>query len=116
MTKKRLAFTLTTKLKCRHNKEDFEKAFLFFLMDKDVWINNLAYWCEFSKNTKWHCHGIIDEEEKWEISKDDEFFTYFKPIFDENKWLGYCKKSELDMGIPEHFASCIEVYNADTQQ
>lgn len=106
---KRIAFTITTKLKCRHSETDFENAFLQYLLGKDVWVCNLAYWCEFSKNTKWHAHGIINQDEKWTFDKNDDFFTYFTEIYDENKWLGYCKKSELDKGIPDRFEYCIGI-------
>lgn len=92
------AFTVTTKDKCRHCIVDFDCAFLDYLKSKGVSLVNLYYKLEESKFTKWHAHGEI--EHKWEVSKDDKFFCYFKEITDAEKWRGYCNKSELDKGTP----------------
>lgn len=91
------AFTVTTKDKCRHCIVEFDSAFLDYLKSKNVSLVNLFYKLEESKFTKWHAHGEI--EQKWEVSKDDKFFVYFREITHAEKWRGYCMKSVLDRGV-----------------
>lgn len=90
------AFTVTTKDRCRHCIVEFDNELRLYFKEKGVPFD-VFYKLEESKFTKWHAHGEIGE--KWETSKTDKFYVYFKEITDEAKWLGYCNKSELDVGI-----------------
>jgi len=111
-----LAFTITTKDKCRHSIVEFEAEMFKYLISKGVDIVGLFYKLEESKFTKWHCHGVCND--RWKVEKGDKFFAYFKPIsFTRDGdpmmsgWIDYCEKQQgkakefykanpLDEGIP----------------
>lgn len=91
------AFTITTKDKCRFCVNDFDSALIEYFKSKGILLK-VFYKLEESKYTKWHAHGEVDT--KWETSKEDIFFVYFKEITDREKWLSYCSKNQLDKGTP----------------
>lgn len=90
------AVTITTKDKCHNCPNEFDNELLLYLQSKGVDIVSFWYKLEESKYTKWHAHGVINDTEKWEVSKDDKFFAYFKECKDVGLWMGYCEKNEVD--------------------
>lgn len=101
------AFTITTKLPCRHCPVEFDNALYKYFRSKNIDTDLIFYKIEESKYTKWHAHGISNLVEHWNTDKHDDFFVYFKPITDLSGWTQYIKKSEvtkpvspLDNGVP----------------
>lgn len=85
------AVTITTKDKCRNCISAFDDELLIYLQSKGVCLINFWYKLEESKFTKWHAHGIY--ERKWETSKSDKFYVFFKECDDIERWMGYCEKN-----------------------
>ncbi|AXH73560.1 MAG: hypothetical protein [Cressdnaviricota sp.] len=85
------AFTITTKTKCRWNKEEFESELL-----RQIVFNNSPhnlntdsyYIIEFAKNTGYHAHG----SSKTRLNVGTGFFIYNKEMTNEEAWYAYISK------------------------